>query len=107
MEELLNALSGIIYKTFRGLRCLYQIRTGSRMRGKKIKRMQYTRDFVRLALSSAVALKEDSRRNPEEARQMFGELGKRLALEIYDLSVEKQKQIISSEADRNRACSES
>ena len=107
MEEIFNALFGISNDFLHGLKCLNQAKVVSRMRWDKIDKMEYFRDFVRMALSSAIVLKEDRDHDPEELRQQFGEVGKNLALYIYDVDIEKQRQIINEEVERcktKRSC---
>ena len=82
---------------------LNQAKVESRMRWDKIDKMEYTKDLVRMALSSAVTLKESHDYDPEELRQQFGEVGRNLALYIYDLDIERQKQIINEEAEKCKA----
>ena len=103
MEEILNALSNMIHDSFAGLRCLTPAKRNSRMRKGKIKRMTFVCDLIRLALSISVVLKERRKIDIEEARQKFGEVGKNLALYIFDLDIEKQKQIINEEAEKYKA----
>lgn len=103
MEEILNALYGIANNFLHGLKCLNQAKVESRMRWDKIDKMEYTKDLVRMALSSAVTLKESHDYDPEELRQQFGEVGRNLALYIYDLDIERQKQIINEEAEKCKA----
>lgn len=100
MEEILNAITEKIFNSLHGLKCLTQAKVVSRMRWDKINRMRYTDDLIRMALSSAVVMKENRDYDPEDLRQQFGELGKNLALYIYDLDYEKQKQIVNEEAER-------
>ena len=100
MEDILNILSGIINNSLHGLKCLNKAKMVSRMHWGKIDRMEYTKDLVRMALSSAITLKEDRDHDPEDLRQQFGELGKSLALYIYDLDIDRQRQIVNEEAER-------
>lgn len=103
MEEIFNALCSISNSFLHGLKCLNQAKVESRMRWDKIDKMEYTKDLVRMALSCAITLKESRDYDPEELRQQFGELGKNLALYIYDIDIEKQRQIISEEAEKCKA----
>ena len=103
MEELLNALSSMIHDSLAGLRCLTPAKRKSRMRKGKIKRMILCSDFMRLTLSVSVVLKENPNIDLEEARTKIGELGKNLALYIYDLDIEEQKRIINEEAEKSKS----
>ena len=103
MDEILNALFGISNDFLHGLKCLNQAKVVSRMRWDKIDKMEYTKDLVRMALSSAIVLKEDRDHDPEELREQFGEIGRILALYIYDVDIEKQRQIINEEAEKCKA----
>ena len=103
MEEILYALSKMIHDSFACLRCLTPAKRMSRMRKGKIRRMTFVCDLIRLALSISVVLKENRRIDPEEARKIFGEVGKNLALYIYDLDIKRQKQIINEEAEKCKA----
>lgn len=100
MEEIINALSKTIHDTFIGLRCLTPAMKICRMRNNKAKRMQYTRDLFRVLLSIAIVLKSDSKCNPQEVRSRFAEFGRIFALFIYDLDIERQKQIVNEEVER-------
>ena len=100
MEEVLNALSEISYNMLHSLKTLYQAKVVSRMRSAKISKMVYTSDLIRMAMSCAVALKENQDHDPEDMREKFGELGRDLALWIYDMDTEKLKHLINEEAER-------
>ena len=100
MEEVLNALSDISYNMLHSLKTLYQAKVVSRMRSAKISKMVYTSDLIRMAMSCTVALKENQDHDPEDMREKFGELGRDLALWIYDMDTEKQKHLINEEAER-------
>ena len=100
MEEVLNALSEISYNMLHSLKTLYQAKVVSRMRSAKINKMVYTSDLIRMAMSCAVALKENQDHDPEDMREKFGELGRDLALWIYDMDTEKLKHLINEEAER-------
>lgn len=100
MEEVLNALSEISYNMLHSLKTLYQAKVVSRMRSAKISKMVYTSDLIRMAMSCAVALKENQNHDPEDMREKFGELGRDLALWIYDMDTEKLKHLINEEAER-------
>lgn len=100
MEEVLNALSEISYNMLHSLKTLYQAKVVSRMRSAKISKMVYTSDLIRMAMSCTVALKENQDHDPEDMREKFGELGRDLALWIYDMDTEKQKHLINEEAER-------
>ena len=100
MEEVLNALSEISYNMLHSLKTLYQAKVVSRMRSEKISKMVYTWDLLRMAMSCAVAMKENQDYDPDEMREKFGELGRDLALCIYDMDTEKLKHLINDEAER-------
>ena len=70
------------------------------MRSAKISKMVYTSDLIRMAMSCTVALKENQDHDPEDMREKFGELGRDLALCIYDMDTEKLKHLINEEAER-------
>lgn len=98
MDELTERLAA--------LRLLKSVEKESRMNPEKIARMESLYDFIRYLLAISIQLKKMYEDNPEEGMKVFGNICVKIGMKLYNLSVEKQKQVITGEADRNRACSE-
>ena len=82
------------------LRLLKSVEKESRMNPEKIAKMETFNDFIRYLMATSIQIKNVYEEDPEEGRMVFGNMCMKIGLNLYDLSVEKQKQIIDEEAER-------
>ena len=92
MDELTEKLAA--------LRILKGVEKESRMNPEKIAKMESLHDFIRYLLASIIQIKMMFEEDPDVARRIFGKLWTKIGMKLYDLRVEKQKQIIKDEAER-------
>lgn len=92
MDELTEKLAA--------LRILKGVEKESRMNPEKIAKMESLHDFIRYLLASIIQIKMMFEDDPDIGRKKFGKLWLKIGMKLYDLRVEKQRQIIKDEAER-------